>query len=483
MGPINTLKDNTVKRFTRTSLLAALTMSATVHATDPMAWLDQHQQQFINVADTLWQKAELGYLETESMALLSDTLAREGFRVTQGIADIPTAFVAEYGSGGPVIGILAEFDALPGISQSASPFEEALEGKNAAHACGHHLFGAGSVAAAIATKQWLAANGLPGRVRLYGTPAEEGGSGKVYMVRAGQFDDVDVVLHWHPDDINSASPFTTLANKSAKFRFKGISAHAAGAPEFGRSALDGIEAMNMMVNLMREHVPQETRMHYVITEGGNAPNVVPNFAESFYYVRHPNAATLADIWERLLNTARAAALGTGTEVEWEVIHGNHSILPNEVLAKVMYDNLVAEGGINYSSSEQAYADKIVATFPKEKRNEPAPNSIEPYRMYQRMGSTDVGDVSWNVPTVGLSTATWVPGTSAHTWQAVAAGGTSIGHKGMLLAAKVMTQTTIDLFEDAALIRAAKKEFDERRGQDFTYQPLLGDRQPPLDYRK
>lgn len=472
-----------MKRLTRPSLLAALTFSATVHATDPMAWLDQNQQQFIDVADTLWQKAELGYLETESMTLLGDTLAREGFRVTRGIADIPTAFVAEYGSGGPVIGILAEFDALPGISQSASPFEEALEGKNAAHACGHHLFGAGSVAAAIATKQWLAANGLPGRVRLYGTPAEEGGSGKVYMVRAGQFDDVDVVLHWHPDDINSASPFTTLANKSAKFRFKGISAHAAGAPEFGRSALDGIEAMNMMVNLMREHVPQETRMHYVITEGGNAPNVVPNFAESFYYVRHPNAATLADIWERLLNTARAAALGTGTEVAWEVIHGNHSILPNEVLAKVMFDNLVAEGGITYSSSEQAYADKIVATFPKEKRNEPAPTSIEPYRMYQRMGSTDVGDVSWNVPTVGLSTATWVPGTSAHTWQAVAAGGTSIGHKGMLLAAKVMTQTTIDLFEDPSLIGAAKKEFDERRGQDFRYQPLLGDRQPPLDYRK
>lgn len=472
-----------MKKFMPTSLIAALGLSVSVQAANPLVWLDDNRQQFIDVADALWQKAEVGYLETESMALLSQTLENEGFTVTRGVADIPTAFVAEYGNDGPIIGILAEFDALPGISQSASPFEEPIHDKHAAHACGHHLFGAGSVAAAVATKQWLAANGLPGRVRLYGTPAEEGGSGKVYMVRAGLFEDVDVVLHWHPDDINSASPFTTLANKSAKFRFKGVSAHAAAAPEFGRSALDGIEAMNMMVNLLREHVPQETRLHYVITAGGNAPNVVPNFAESFFYARHPNAATLAKIWERLLDTARAAALGTGTEVEWEVIHGNHSILPNETLAKVMHDNLVTEGGFTYSRDEQTYADNIIATFPIEKRHEPAPNTVEAYQMYQRMGSTDVGDVSWNVPTVGLSTATWVPGTSAHTWQAVAAGGTSIGHKGMLLAAKVMTQTTLDLFSDPQLIRAAREEFNQRRGQDFQYVPLLGDRQPPLDYRK
>lgn len=446
-------------------------------------WLRGNASSVVALADRLWEKAEVGYQETASSALLRETLAIEGFTVSTGVAGIPTAFVAEYGSDGPVIALLAEFDALPGISQSTSPFAETVEGKHAAHACGHHLFGAGSVGAAITLRHWLEENNVPGRVRLYGTPAEEGGSGKVYMVRAGLFDDADIVMHWHPDDNNSASAFTTLANKSAKFRFKGVSAHAAVAPEFGRSALDGIEAMNMMVNMLREHVPQETRIHYVITAGGNAPNVVPNFAESFYYVRHPNAATLEGIWERLLNTARAAALGTGTTVEWEVIHGNHSILPNETLAKVMYKNLSASGGVKYDNEEAAYAEKIKATFPVEKRNEPSPESVETYGFYQRMGSTDVGDVSWNVPTVGLSTATWVPGTSAHTWQAVAAGGMSIGHKGMLLAADVMAKTAMDLYSDPQLIEQAKKEFIARRGEGFNYAPLLGDREPPLDYRK
>ena len=471
-----------------TSLLKTLAAAVTAFSMSALAtgapqWLDQYEQNLTSLADQLWHKAELGYLETESVELLTQTLKDNGFTVKTGVAGIPTAFVAEFGSDGPVIGILAEFDALPGISQSSAPIEESVPGKNAAHACGHHLFGAGSVGAAIAAKEWLQANNHPGRIRLYGTPAEEGGSGKVYMVRAGLFEDTDIVIHWHPDDINSASPFTTLANKSAKFRFKGISAHAAAAPEFGRSALDGIEAMNMMVNLLREHVPQETRLHYVITEGGTAPNVVPNFAESFFYARHPNATTLASIWERLLDTARAAALGTGTEVEWEVIHGNHSILPNEALAQVMHKNLVAAGGIQYNKKEQQFAEKIKASFPEEKRHEPSANSVEDYRFYQRMGSTDVGDVSWNVPTVGLSTATWVPGTSAHTWQAVAAGGTSIGHKGMMLAAKVMSQTAIDLFSQPELIAQANKEFKKLRGDNFNYVPLLGDRKPPLDYRR
>lgn len=473
-----------MKKFIAHACLAALLLASHSKASDSsQAWLASKEPQIISLAQTLWNHAELGYQEVASSSQLMSALEEEGFTVTSGVAGIPTAFVAEYGSDGPVIGILAEFDALPGISQSASPFVEEIADKHAAHACGHHLFGAGSVGAALTIKHWLAQSGNKGRIRLYGTPAEEGGSGKVYMVREGLFDDTDVVIHWHPGDTNSASPFTTLANKSAKFRFKGISAHAAAAPEFGRSALDGVEAMNMMVNLMREHVPQETRIHYVVTAGGNAPNVVPNFAESFYYARHPNAATLEGIWERLLNTARAAALGTGTTVEWEVIHGNHSILPNETLAKIMYDNLSREGGIKYNDEEAAYAEKIIATFPEEKRREPGPDVIETYAFKQSMGSTDVGDVSWNVPTVGLSTATWVPGTSAHTWQAVAAGGMSIGHKGMMLAAKVMAQTGIDLLSQPELIANAKTEFEQRRGDDFNYAPLLGDREPPLDYRR
>jgi aminobenzoyl-glutamate utilization protein B len=274
---------------------------------------------YAEVAREIWGLAEVGYQEERSSALLQATLEDVGFTVETGVAGMPTAFVARYGSGNPVIGIMAEFDALPGITQDSVPFRKPLVTLGAGHACGHHLFGTGSVAAAIAVREWLERSGAAGEIRLYGTPAEEGGAGKVYMVREGLFDDVDIVLHWHAGDRNDASPGQSLANRSAKFRFHGVSAHAAGAPHRGRSALDGVEAMNIMVNMLREHVPQETRIHYVITGGGFAPNVIPDFAEVFYYVRHPNAAVLEGIWERVLNTAEGAAVGTGTRVEHEVI--------------------------------------------------------------------------------------------------------------------------------------------------------------------
>ena len=377
--------------------------------------------------------------------------------------------------------MMGEYDALPGISQKALPKRAPVPDQRGGHACGHHLFGTGSVAAAIAVKQWLE-DGNDGEIRLYGTPAEEGGAGKVYMVRDGLFEDVDVVLHWHPDDENDASSLTSLANRSAKFRFRGVSAHAAGAPERGRSALDGIEAMNHMVNLLREHVPQETRIHYVITDGGKAPNVIPDFAEVYYYVRHPNAAALEGIWERVVNASKGAALGTGTKVSHEVIHGIHSLLPNEILAAKMYENLKTVGGVAYSAEEQAFAIEIRKSFSS---NTPAIESsqhIQPNVPTATGGSTDVGDVSWVVPTAGLSTATWVPGTAAHSWQAVAAGGTSIGHKGMIVAAKTLALTAIDLMRQPELIEQAKAEFEGRRGPDFIYHSLLGDRAPPLDYR-
>ena len=275
--------------------------------------MDDRYAQTAEIARTLWEYAEVGYQEQKSSALLQSVLAEEGFAIEAGVAGIPTAFVASYGDTGPVIAILAEFDALPGINQDAVPMRSPIEGKGAGHACGHNLFGAGSVGAAIAVKHWLDETGSPGTIRLYGTPAEEGGSGKVYMVREGLFDDVDIALHWHAADENSAAAQTTLANRSAKFRFHGVSAHAAGAPEKARSALDGVEAFNHMVNMMREHVPQETRIHYVITAGGLAPNVVPDFAEVFYYVRNPEAAMVSEIWERLEQAALGAAQGTGTE--------------------------------------------------------------------------------------------------------------------------------------------------------------------------
>ena len=449
----------------------------------PISRVNPHAQTVTTVADKLWEWAELGDLETQSSALLKDTLADAGFEIDSGIGGIPTAFTATFGSGEPVIGIMGEFDALPGISQAAVPYAETLEGKPSGHACGHNLFGAGSLGAALAVKDWLQDTGKPGTVRFYGTPAEEGGSGKVYLVRAGAFDDVDVALHWHPGDDNTASPSSTLANKSAKFRFSGVSSHAAAGPERGRSALDAIEAMNFMVNLLREHVPEETRIHYVITEGGIAPNVVPNFAESFYYVRHPNAGVLATLWDRVIAAAEAAALGTGTTLEYEVIHGNHSVLPNEVLARVAYDHLVALGGPQYDEADRIFATEIAKTLPSGRYEPGSEGVIEPFAIKQSKGSTEVGDVSWNVPTVGLGTATFIPGTGLHTWQAVATGGTPLAHKGMLLAAEVLAATAIDLLSQPDLVAAATAEFNDRRGPDFAYVPLLGDRDPPLDYRR
>ncbi|MBO6556934.1 MAG: amidohydrolase [Pseudomonadales bacterium] len=460
----------------------SVTLASADDASDLVSYIDQTADKYDNLAMDIWNYAELGYLETQSSGALRKVLSDEGFQIQQGVAEIPTAFVASYGEGKPIIGILAEFDALPGISQAAIPTRQVLADKQAGHACGHHLFGAGSTAAAVAIRHWMQRNQVPGTIRLYGTPAEEGGSGKVYMVRAGLFDDVDTVLHWHPSDRNSSNAESSLANKSARFKFKGISAHAAAAPERGRSALDGVEAMNYMVNLLREHVPEQSRIHYVITRGGEAPNVVPDYAEVYYYVRHPDAGYLAGIWERVTNAAKAGALGTGTEVDIEVMHGNHSVLPNEVLSRRMHENLRKIGGVRYNEEERAFAEKISESLGvgnyigMETR-------IMPFEMREGRGSTDVGDVSWTVPTVGLRTSTWVPGTAAHSWQAIAAGGTSIGTKGMRVASKALALTARDLFLDADLREAGRVEFEQRRGADFQYEALLGERKPPLDYRQ
>lgn len=461
--------------------------------TDPMendpqsavfSYLEENGAGYGDLAMKIWELAEVGYQEYESSRLLQQKLQAEGFAVNAGVAGMPTAFTASYGSGRPVIAILGEFDALPGVSQAAVPYREERPEVGAGHACGHHLFGSGSAAAAAATKAWLEQSGASGTIRFYGTPAEEGGAGKVYMVREGLFDDVDVVLHWHPGNGNAANPGNSLANKSAKFRFYGQASHAAGAPERGRSALDGVEALNYMVNLMREHVPQETRIHYVITRGGEAPNVVPAFAEVFYYVRHPEAGTVKQLFERVAAAAEGAAQGTGTKMEYEVIHGIYNLVPNETLQKLMYRNLEQVGGVEYTPEERAFAEKIIATYPDIKADPETAAQVEPYEQPKTgFGSTDVGDVSWVVPTAGMRAATWAPGTSAHSWQAVAAGGTSIGRKGMLVAAKTLALTAIDIFRNPEVTEKAKAELEKLRGKDFIYESLLGDREPPLDYRK
>ncbi len=449
---------------------------------DALKQLDARATAYGDIALQIWDWAEMGYKEEKSSALLQKTLEDAGFTITKGVAGIPTAFVAEFGSGSPVIGILGEYDALPGLSQKAVPEKEPAGGL-AGHACGHHLFGTASTAAAIAVKDWLQSSGHTGTIRFYGCPAEEGGSGKVYMVRAGLFNDLDVALHWHPGAWNDAHGGSALANMSAKFRFHGISAHAAGAPERGRSALDGVEAMNIMVNMMREHIPQETRIHYVITDGGKAPNVVPDFAEVYYYTRHNSRAVVREVFDRVVKAAEGAAMGTGTTMDYEMIGGTHELLPNMALQQVMYQNLQEVGGITYSPEETAFAEKISASLGQKSLDTREATDIQPFREEeQAYGSTDVGDVSFTVPTAGLNVATWVPGTPAHSWQAVAAGGTSIGLKGMMVAAKTLAATAIDLMNDPETIARAKAEFQERRGPDFQYIPLLGDRQPALDYR-
>lgn len=464
--------------------VAGLILTLTSRADDEiLGFIDQRYEQTESLSQQLWDLAEVGYQETRSVELLTSTLADEGFSIDNEVAGMPTAFVASYGEGEPVISILAEYDALPGINQDASAQRSPIEGKTAGQACGHNLFAAGSVGAAIAVRHWLERNSAGGTIRLYGTPAEEGGSGKVYMVRDGLFDDVDMALHWHADSENSASARTSLANRSGKFRFHGLSAHAALAPEVARSALDGVEAFNMMANMMREHVPQDTRMHYVITSGGNAPNVVPDFAEVFYYLRHPQARQVEQLWTRLEAAALGAAQGTGTKVEWEIIHGNQPLLINEALSRMVHARLEQVGGIHYNAEEQAYAERIYASLAEPDRLLGSEREIQPWSEMLGYGSTDVGDVSQVVPTAELRTATWVPGTSAHTWQAVAASGMSIGVKGAHNAAKVLALSAIELFSNASLRARVQAEFEQRRGPGFEYRALLGDREPPLDYRR
>jgi aminobenzoyl-glutamate utilization protein B len=444
--------------------------------------LDANTEKYTKVARQIWENPELGYLESKSSQLLINLLKDAGFQIKAGIAGMPTSFEATFDRGGSTIGFLAEYDALPGLSQDAVGFPKPVTEDGHGHGCGHNLFGTASVASAIALKNWVVANKASATIKLFGTPAEEGGAGKVYMVRDGVFEDVDVMINWHPADHNDASPMTCTAVIQGVFTFKGLSAHAAMSPQYGRSALDGVEAMNHMVNLMREHVDQESRMHYVITKGGKAANVVPDLAQVEYIVRHPDVSEVKRMWQRVIKAANGAAEGTETTVEYEVISGIYGLLPNEVLAKVMQKNLEKVGGVEYNESEMEFAKEIQASINASKlpKVETA-NAVRSYRMGHFAASTDVGDVSYVVPTVGLATATWVPGTPPHSWQAVACNGMSIGFKGMMVAAKSMAFTGLDLIKNPLLIEAAKKEFEERL-EGLKYESLVGDRKPPLDFR-
>ena len=443
--------------------------------------IQSNYETYKKVALDIWNYAESGFKENKSSTLLQNTLRENGFTVEAGVAGMPTAFVATYGSGKPVIAILAEYDALPGLSQDSSSSKSPIADKMNGHACGHHLFGTGSVASAIAIKTLLKEGKIKGTIKVFGSPAEEGGGGKVYLVRAGLFNDVDIALHWHPSARNSVTYSSALAYKSAKFRFHGISAHASASPERGRSALDAVEGMDYMVNMMREHIPQETRIHYVITNGGKAPNVVPDFAEVFYYVRNPERALVESIFDRVVKAAEGAALGTETKMDYEVIDGTHDLLINKTLAQAMQANLEKVGGLTYTAEELTFGKQLQSSFTGKIPSLDSASFIKPLESEKNQGSTDVGDVSYVVPTVGLTTATWIPGTPAHSWQAAACGGKDMAIRATVLASKTLAYTAIDLFLDPALITKAKEEFKSSLG-DYHYKALLGDRKPALNYR-
>ena len=462
--------------------LFILSLEIVTASDNAIQFLDSKSDEYATMSNNIWTLAELGYQEEKTSKLMQSHLKEENFSINAGVAEIPTAFIASYGSGKPIIAILAEMDALPGLSQVATPERKILKEEMPGHACGHNLFGTGSIAASVAVKNWLTETGTTETIRLYGTPAEEGGSGKVYMVRAGLFRDVDIVLHWHPSDRNDASPASSLANKSAKFRFHGIAAHAAAAPEKGRSALDAVESMNFMVNLMREHLPEPARIHYIITDGGTAPNIVPENAEVYYYVRHPNVDELERIWTRVIKVAKAAAIGTETTLEYEVIHANRPLLPNLPLANLVLEKLSQVGGVYYNEEETIFAKSLWATLDNPNRELGSEKNIQPFEEKIGRGSTDVGGISWVVPTAGFRTATWVPGTPGHSWQAVACGGMSIGHKGMMNAAKTLALSCIHVFQNPAIVEEAWETIQKQRGPKFDYYPLLGDRDPPLNYR-
>ena len=428
--------------------------------------------------------AEPGYQEYKSSALLAGFLEENGFTVEKGVADIPTSFVATFGSGHPVIGVMAEYDALPGLSQDTVAYRKPIEDMPYGHGCGHNLIGTAAVASGVSIAHFLAESGVEGTVKVFGCPAEEGGGGKAYMTMAGCFEGCDAMLEWHPATVNEVPRSTGKANIGVKFTFHGTPAHASASPWKGRSALDAVEAFDYMMNLMREHLPEGTQIHYVITHGGQAPNIVPEYAQVYYYFRHDKGSELLDIFPRAVQAAEGAALGTGTTMEYELIHGNYERLINMTLAKLMLDNLKKVGGLDLDEREKAFVREVLANSDSEDREAELNNmlTVKPKLgpVDSSGGSTDVGNVSQVVPVAKLRIATTTAG--IHTWQQTAIGGTTIGTKSLLNVAKVFYLTAVDLYTDPSKVRAIREEFESVKGPNPIFVPLMGERKPPLDYR-
>lgn len=445
------------------------------------SYINKYQEGILALADQIWEIAETRFEEYQSVETLIAYLKGQGFEVEVGIAGMATAFVAKYGSTGPVIGILGEYDALPGLSQKeGTPIQEAIiEGANG-HGCGHNLLGTAGIAAALVLKEWIDVGKVQGQIYYYGCPAEEGGSGKTFMVREGAFADVDIALTWHPHSFASVFNYSSLANYQVYFEFEGIASHAANSPELGRSALDAVELMNVGVNYLREHVPSNVRLHYAITNtGGMSPNVVQAHAEVLYLIRGKNIKEVEEIYQRVVKIAEGAALMTETKVKVKFDKACSNYLPNDTINQLLYKNLQAVGLPTYTEPELVYAQQMKQTLTGNEvqaaKNEvlsiagtPSINTIEeqpflnmviPYGKSDKTmaGSTDVADVSWVVPTAQFFTPCFVFGTPLHTWQLVSQGKTSIAHKGLLYAAKVMALTAFDLLQQPELIKQAKQE--------------------------
>jgi aminobenzoyl-glutamate utilization protein B len=445
--------------------------------TAAVASIDAQRAGLASLADQVWAFAETALRETRSAALLADHAERNGFRVERGVAGMPTAFVASYGQGKPVIAVLGEYDALPGLSQKAVPERAALQAGAAGHGCGHNLFGAASLGAAIAVKELIAAGKLAGTVRFYGTPAEEAVGGKVYMVREGLFRDVDVALAWHPDDQTEADVTSGQAIVDMVVEFEGRTAHAAYDPWNGRSAVDALELFTHGVNMMREHVKPTVRVHYVIQEGGDVPNVVPDRAKLWIWARDFERMGVDEVVARLRPMAEGAALMAGVSGRLTVQAGDYEVLVNEAGARLLDANLRWLGPIAYAPEEEAFAralQKAAGVEPKGMNG--AIGSLAGQEVAG--GSTDVGDVSWNVPTLHLSVVTAPTGVPWHAWPVVAAGGTSIGHKGLVQAAKALAATMVDLLDDPTALETVRAEF-AKETQGFVYKPYVPDGPPPV----
>jgi aminobenzoyl-glutamate utilization protein B len=464
-----------------------------------LSWISENEARIIEISDRIWALAELGLVEFKSSKLLADELERNGFTVELGVAGMPTAFVATYGEGKPVLGIMGEYDALPSVSQRRVPYRDPLVEGGPGHGCGHNIHGTSGMAGAIATKEAMETEGIEGTMKFFGCPAEEIDIGKVFMVRDGVFDGVDACLSHHPGRLNTASLRSSTATTQARFIFRGVSAHAAGAWE-GRSALDAVELMNMGVNYLREHVIEKARIHYIIEDGGEVPNVVPPYARSWYFVRAPEREQVAPIYDRIIDVARGAAIMTGTTHEVRMVTAISNKIPNRTLAELVVGNMRQIGAPEYDEEDLDFAREIAETIPPDERREtlrsvnslglrleglePVRDVIDPLGDGEvGAGSTDVSDVSWNTPTMEFGTTCAVLGTPGHSWQITAQCGTGIGHKGLIFAAKTLSASAIDLLTMPSLLKKARGELAERLQGRVYASPIPPELKPPLEEAK